>query len=131
MEYYLQAVAMILITALFGILLDGEGRRFVPIVSLAACCMIFWGMVRYLEPMLDLLKRIQELADISAQMLSVLVKAVGISMIARLAQTICKDAGQNALAGAVGILSDGVLLWISIPLVEELLELMQEVLGRV
>ena len=80
---------------------------------------------------MDLLSRLKDMAGISSQMLSILIKAAGIGLVSELASLICSDAGDNALGKAVQLLSNGVILWISLPLMEELLELLQEVLGSV
>lgn len=131
MELYLQSVALALIAVILGLMLKGQDKIFGPLLSLCACIFVLLGLVRYLQPLMELLEKMVELADVSAQMLEVLLKAVGISIIAQLAELICTDAGQNALGKAIGLLSNGVILWISIPLVEELLELLQEVLGKI
>ena len=129
MEFYLQAVALVLISSILGLLLSGQNKTFASILSLAAGCLVLAGVVRYLQPLIALLKQIQELAGISDQMLSALFKAVGISLIAQLTELICKDAGQSALGKGIGLMSNAAILWVSIPLMEQLLELMQEVLG--
>ena len=131
MELFLRSTALVLITVIFGLLLSGQNKSFALMLSLSACCLVIFSLVGYLEPLLDLLEQITELAGVSGQMLSMLLKAAGIYLIAHLAQLICKDAGQSALANVIGLMANVVILWISIPLVEELLELMQEVLGSI
>ena len=129
MEHYLQSVALILIAAILGILLSEQNKSAGAVLSLGACCMVLVGLARYVQPLLELMKEIRELAGVSGQMLSLLLKAVGISLIAQLAELICKDAGQTALGKAICLAANAVTLWVSIPLIEELLELIQEVLG--
>lgn len=131
MELFLQSVSLVLIAVILGLMLKGQDKVFAPLLSLCACIFVLLGLVRYLQPLMELLEKMVDLADVSAQMLEVLLKAVGISIIAQLAELICTDAGQSALGKAIGLLSNGVILWISIPLVEELLELLQEVLGKI
>ena len=130
MELYLQSVALILISAVLGLLLKGYHPSFMPILSLTAGCLVLAGLVRYLQPVAALLRQIRDLADISSPMLSALLKAVGISLIAQLTELICRDAGQNALGKVISMLSNAAILWVSLPLIEALLELMQEVLGK-
>lgn len=131
MEQYLQSVALAMIAVILVLMLSGHNKVFAPVLSLAACCLVLIGLVRYLEPVVELLRQMQQLAGIGSQMLSTLLKAVGISLIAQLAELICNDAGQSALGKAIGSMANAVILWISIPFVEELLEVLQEVLGRV
>lgn len=131
MELFLQISALVLIAVILGLMLSDHNKVFGPLLILAACCLVLIGLVRYLKPVMDLLGQMQQLAGISGQMLSMLLKAVGISLISQLAELICNDVGQSALGKAIGLLANGVILWLSIPLVEELLELIQEVLGRI
>ena len=131
MELFLQTAALVLIAVILGLMLGGQNKAFVPLLSLAVCGLVFVGLARYLEPVMELLEKLQEMADLSGQMLSVLLKAVGISLVAQIAELICNDAGQSAMGKAIGLMANGAILWISIPLVEALLELLREVLGRI
>jgi hypothetical protein len=47
-----------------------------------------------------------------------------------LATLICTDAGNTALAKTVQILTTAMILWLSIPLFESLLDLVQAILGE-
>jgi len=131
MEHFLQSVAFAMLAVLLCLLIGEQNRVFVPVLSIGVCCMILIGLIRYLEPVIALLRRMRELSGISTQMLGIVLKAVGISLIGQLGALICADAGQSALGKAIGLLSGGVIAWISLPLVEELMALLQEVLGRV
>lgn len=130
MELFLRSTALILIAVIFGLLLKGQNQSFGMMLTLAACCLVLISTVSYLYPVLGLLERIRDMAGINANMLELLLKAAGIRLIARLAEMICKDGGQSALGNAISLMSNCVILWLSISLVEELLELIQEVLGK-
>ena len=130
MELYLQSIALVLIAAILGLMLHSQHKSMAALLSLGVCCIICVSAVRYLTPVMDLLKQLQQLAGISGQMVSILLKAAGIGLLSELAGLICTDAGDNALGKTVHFLSSGVILWISLPLLEQLLTLLQEVLGR-
>jgi hypothetical protein len=51
-------------------------------------------------------------------------------LIGELAGLICSDAGNAALAKSIQILTTAVILWLSIPLFESLLDLVQAILGE-
>ena len=131
MELYLQSTALVLIAVVLGLMVSQQHKPLAVLLSLAACCLICISAVRYFSPVVDLLEKLRDLADISNQMLSILLKAAGISLLAELASLICADAGENALGKVAQLLSNGVILWISLPLMEELIELLQEVLINV
>lgn len=131
MELYLQSAAMVLVVVILGLMLNVSGKGMANLVSLAVCCMVSVGIVRYLQPVVSLLDRIRTVAGISDQMLSILLKSAGVGLISELAGLICADAGYASMGKAVQILSNAVILWICLPLVEQLLDLLQEVLGAV
>lgn len=130
MELYLQSTALVLIAVILGLMLSGQHKSIATLLSLAVCCMLCVSAVRYLSPVMDLLTRLRDLAGVSGQMLSILIKAAGIGLLSELACLVCADAGDSALGKAVQFLSNGVILWISLPLMEQLLEILQEVLGK-
>ena len=50
-------------------------------------------------------------------------------MLSELACILCTDAGEGAMGKALGLLSSGAMLWLSLPLLRQLLELIGEVLA--
>ena len=129
MELYIQAAAMVLVVVILGLMLNVQHKGMANLASLAACCMLCVAVVRYLQPVVELLGKIRSLAGISDQMLSILLKSTGVGLVSELACLICADAGNASMGKAVQILSNAVILWISLPLFDQLLELLQEVLG--
>lgn len=130
MELYLQATALVLIAVVLILMLGSQHKSMATLLSLGVCCMVCVAAVRYLSPVIELLTGLRDLAGISGQMLSILLKSAGIGLLSELASVICADAGEGALGKAIGVLSNGVILYISLPLFQELIELLQEVLGQ-
>lgn len=131
MELYLQSTALILIAIVLGLMLDTQHKAMAKLLSLGVCSMVCISAVQYLSPVIDLMNELRDLAGISGEMLSIVLKAAGIGLLSELASLICSDAGEGAMGKAVQLLSNGVVLWISLPLLKELISLLQEVLGKV
>jgi stage III sporulation protein AD len=70
------------------------------------------------------------MTQLNTDLLAVILKTVGIGLIGELAGLICSDAGNAALAKSIQILTTAVILWLSIPLFESLLDLVQAILGE-
>lgn len=119
-----------MVAVILGLMLTNQHKPMAILLSLAVCCMLCVSAARYFSPVMELIGRLRDLAGVSGQMLSILIKAAGIGLLSELACLICADAGENALGKAVQFLSNGVILWISLPLMEQLLEILQEVLGK-
>ena len=131
MELYLQAAALVLIAVILGLVLDSKQKVFGTLVSLAACCLVCLTLIRFLEPVIAFLDKLQDLAGISDQMLSIVLKVSGVGLVSELAGMICADGGHGSMGKAVKLLSNAVILWLSLPLFQQVLDLLQEVLGSV
>ncbi len=84
---------------------------------------------RYIEPILDFLTRLQDISGLDPELLEILLKAVGISVVAEIASLVCNDSGNAAMGKAIQILASGVVLWLSLPLMESLLSLVERIVG--
>ncbi len=101
------------------------------LLSVLAGCMVLTAAMTYLAPVMDFFRRLQQAAQLDEALLGVLLKAVGISLVAQIVGLICSDAGNAALGKALQILAAAAVLWISLPLLEELLGLIERILGEV
>ena len=80
------------------------------------------------ELLLAQLQVVQQLAQLEEGTLNTVLKAVGIGLVGEIAALVCGDAGNAALSKAVQIATASAVLWLSVPLMEELLVLIREVL---
>lgn len=129
MDMFLKAVAAALITAVIGLVLVKQGKDMLILLTLAASAMIATIAFTYLKSVISFLHRLTEISKLDTELLAVLLKTVGIGLIGELAGLICADAGNAALEKSIQILTTAVILWLSIPLFESLLDLVQAILG--
>jgi stage III sporulation protein AD len=130
MDLFLKAVAAALITAVIGLVLARQGKDMFLLLTLAACAMIGAVAFTYLKSVISFLQRLTDMTQLNTDLLAVILKTVGIGLIGELAGLICSDAGNAALAKSIQILTTAVILWLSIPLFESLLDLVQAILGE-
>ena len=130
MDLFLKAVAAALITAVIGLVLAKQGKDMLLLLSLSACAMIGAVAFAYLQPVMSFVHRLTEMTKLNTDLLAVILKTVGIGIVGELATLICTDAGNTALAKTVQILTTAMILWLSIPLFESLLDLVQAILGE-
>ena len=131
MDVFIKAIIGILIAVILGLTLSKQGKDISLILSLCVCAMVALASMHYFKPLVDFVQRIVMVAQLNNQMLSILLKAVGIGILSEIVSLICTDAGNTALAKGLQILSSAVILWISIPLLSELLELIEGILGEI
>jgi stage III sporulation protein AD len=130
MERFLQVIAGALITVVLGLALKKQGKDITLLLGLAVCSMVLAAAAYYLEPVVELIHRLQELSGMNMEFLSVLLKSVGIGLLSEIAAMVCADAGETALGKAIGILATGAILWLSLPIMVALLDLVLKIVGE-
>lgn len=131
MELFLRGAAAVLVGVILTLVVSRQRPDFGILLSVGICCCICMGAAEYLGAIVDLLGEIRVMADLDHQLLSVLLKCAGIGLIGELSGLICADAGMSSMAKALQILSNAAVLYLSIPMLRQLLSLLEEVLGKV
>jgi stage III sporulation protein AD len=130
MEGFLQAIAAVLLAVILGLVLAKQSKDWAVLLTTGVSCMVLAVGAVYLQPVLDFVRELQTLSGLDPQMLTVVLKAVGIGLISEIAALICLDAGNAALGKGIQILASLTVLWLSLPLMRALLELVQKILGE-
>lgn len=131
MTYFLQATALVLVSAILCLTIGKQGKDFSILLTIAVCCMVLILGAAYLEPVLDFLQNLESMGQLDSSLIDVLFKVVGIAMLSEIAGMICSDAGNASMGKALHILGTAVILWLSIPIFNALLELIGQILGEV
>lgn len=131
MDTVLKVIFGALIAVILGLMLRQQGKDMALLLSAAVCCMVIAAGISYLSPVVDFVQQLQKSTGTDPEFLRILLKSVGIGLIAELSALICKDAGNAALAKTIQILATAVILWLSLPLMQALLELVQKMLEEV
>lgn len=131
MSGFVQAAAGVLLAVILILALGKEGKQTALLLVLAVVSMIGVLAVGYLQPVVDFIRRLSEISGLDQQLLGVVLKAAGISLIGEMAALICADTGNATLAKGLKLLSAAVILRLSLPLMERLVELLEGILGEV
>ena len=129
MNIFLKAVAGVLVALILWISLGKQNKDFSALLTLLVCAMIFLASLSFLRPLVQFVQKLQVLGELDKNMVSIVLKSVGIGVIGEICALICKDAGNETLGKALQFLSATVVLWISIPVFEKLLTLLDGILG--
>ncbi len=131
MELYLKAIAGALIALLLCLTIGSRGKEISLLLSLLVCAMVVAVGMSYLGSVIKFFTRLQDLIGLDNNLLSILLKAVGVGLIGEIAGMICSDSGQAALGKGVQILTAAVILWIALPLYTQILDIIEELLKGV
>lgn len=130
MELFWKAAALALIAGVLSLTLKKQDKEYSLLVSIAACLMVTAITVTYLNPVFSFLKKLETLGDLRADMLSILIKALGVALASEIASMICTDAGNASLTKAIQLLGGAVILYLSVPMFSALLDLIQKIVGE-
>ena len=81
-----------------------------------------------ISDVINLLKNITEKSGMNSEFLKILLKMTGIAFLAEFAISICKDAGEGAIASKVELGSKAIIVSMSIPIIYNLLEVILKIL---
>ena len=130
MELFWKTTAAVLISAILLPAIEKQEKDLSVLLNMAVSCMCIMVVFLFLEPVLDFIRELELSGNFPRDMLDILLKAVGIGLTAELASLICADAGCGSLGKSIQMLGNCVILYISIPVFQNLLRLMEEILGE-
>ena len=131
MEEFIRVCGAGLLSVILILMLAKQDKDWAVTLTVLACCLIVSVGVSYLEPVLAYLRQLRDMTGLDPELLNRVMKAVGISLLAEVTALVCVDAGNSALGKAIQITAVFVILWLSLPLLQGMLELVQEMLGGI
>ena len=81
-----------------------------------------------ISSIINLLKNICNKSGVNTGFLAILIKMTGIAFLSEFAISICKDAGESAIASKVELGSKALIISMSIPIIYNLLEVILKIL---
>lgn len=129
MTLFLQVCGAVLLTVILVLALKSNGKEVGTVLAVAVCCMTALAALNYLQPVLVFLQELEALGGLDNTMVETLLKVTGIGIITEVANLVCKDAGNESMGKSLQLLGTAVILYLSMPLFNALIELMQKILG--
>ena len=130
MTEYLRFAAAALIGLILTLVVGRQSKDLSLLLSLAVCVLLCLGAMEFLEPVTQFLAELRKLGDLDSDAVSILLKCAGIGMLSELAGLLCADAGEGAMGKALQICSNAAILWLSLPLLRQVLTMIGEVLAK-
>ena len=131
MELFLRATAGVLLAVILFLMLSNHHKETALLLTLAVCCMVAAAAGSFIQPVVAFMDELQTIGGLDNTYLTLLLKVVGIGFLSEVAALVCTDAGNTTLGKTLQMLAACVILWLSIPLLNSLLELIQDILGEV
>ena len=129
MDLFWKTTAGILLSVILVLAVGNRERDFSALLAIAVCCMTGAAAMQLLEPVLDFLYELQALCIMENMLFRNLLKLLGISLVCEIASTVCIDAGCSAFGKSIQFLGTAVILYLSIPVLQMFVSLIQDILG--
>ena len=129
-EVFLKVSAGVLITAILSLVISGRSKDISLLLSIFVCCISLLAAASDLKPVLDFAQKLITVGNLNDGYLQILFKVVGIGLVSQVSGLICQDSGNLTLAKVLQIVTTTVILCICVPLLEEILMLIQRILGE-
>ena len=130
MEEVIKIIGIALIALIIIIIIKQYRPEFAIYISLVAGVIILALVIGNLTNVINLLKDISTRSGINNKFLGILLKMTGIAILTEFAISICKDAGENAIASKVEIGSKVIIISLSVPIITNLLEVILKLMHK-
>ena len=131
MESFFLTIGTIVVSAIIIVILKASGSGIAELLTLLVCSMVMLIAFRYMEPVINFMDSLDKQNAVEIPFFKTILKAVGISITAEIAQMICEATGNRASGKVVQYLSVAVMMHLMLPMLSSLLDLLEGVLKRI
>lgn len=131
MEIFWKTISLGLIASVFVLAIGKQERDISTVLTMIVCSMVGTVLLTALQPVLQTLRQWSSEANLQFEILETLFKALGIGFVGELAGMVCKDAGNSSLGSMMQMLASATILSLTMPVLQSLLSLIQEILRSV
>lgn len=123
-------IALIAIIGMTLALILGSMRKDISIWITIVCAIIifFYGISKF-EYIVNMFHELTEYLGMNEMYIKVILKMIGIAYLSEFTASICKDAGQNTIAGQVDFFGRMSMIAVSLPILRSLLETIGELVS--
>ena len=131
MDIFWKVTAGVLTALILWINLSKSNKDISVLTTMAVCAMAVIAAAAFLRPIVAFVKKLQSMGNLDKDLVIIVLKVVGIGIVTEIATSICKDAGNESMGKTLQFVSAATVLWMSIPVFERLLDLLDKILGAI
>lgn len=129
MDRFSQILAAALVTVTAILVLRRRTSEFALVLSLLCIAGLCLFAVTTLQPVMEMLRKLENLSGVHAAVLAPVVKTALIGILTHVCAGICSDSGENGIARMVELCGTAMALYLATPLITAVLELLETLLG--
>ena len=131
MEGYWKAAAVIILTLILGTTVGKTEKDIALVLTVTACCAVVMVAMQYLSEVIGFLWKLGSITGYQNSLMDTLLKITGVALMTELTGLLSSDAGNSSLGKAMQILGTSAILFLSLPLLEACLSIIQELMGMI
>ena len=124
----IKIIGIAFIAVIIIVILKEYRPEFAIYASIIAGVLILGLASNTLSGIIDMIKSISNKTNINSDFLVILIKITGIAILTEFAVSICKDAGESAIASKVDVGGKIIIISMSIPIINALIDTVVKVL---
>ena len=124
----IKIIGIAFLAVIIIVILKQYRPEFAIYASIIAGVLILALASNTLSGIIDMIKSISNKTNINSDFLVILIKITGIAILTEFAVSICKDAGESAIASKVDVGGKIIIISMSIPIINALIDTVVKVL---
>ena len=120
----IKVVGIVLTALIINIVLKNYSKEFTFLINIVCTIIIFTLISKDLKGIVDRLTSISNEISVLLPYIKIMLKILGISMIAQLLSDLCRDNGENTLANQTELSAKIIILVTALPLFTTIMDIM-------
>lgn len=125
-----QIFGISIVTAVLAVTLANYRKDFAVVLSVAAGCVLFIGVLSNLLAPLGEIRGYITASGISSSYMTVVLKALAIGYLTQFAADTCRDFGQSSVAARAELAGKAAIFIISLPLIKDIFAAVSKLVGK-
>lgn len=121
-------VGLGLIILILSLILKEYRKEYAIYISLIGGIIILAGSLQTIGDIVDFINKISTKTTYNSELISLLLKITGISILVQYAVSLCKDSGETAIASKIDLGGKVIIISLSIPVISASLTMLMELL---
>ncbi len=130
MRDIVKILGVALMCACVGVVIRSANKDFSGIVKVISAVILAGGVLICASPLIEFVTDISEGEQINTY-LSVMLKALGVAFLTHICASVCRDCGEQTVAGYAELAGKIEMLIVALPLIEELIAIAEDLVQMI
>ena len=128
MDILVKLLAVAVTGSVLGLVIKKNSPEMALMLTVALAIFTVVLSAQIISEILAFVKSVSEAAGISASVLAIVLKTVGVAIVTKISADICRDAGQASVASSVEFAGSAVAVYAALPLFKTVVSMIDSLL---